>query len=566
MQSSSPDRPPKALRRLKKPAVLVVSVLLVVTFSPALRYRNLKNDNPLPTEFSKGVFHLHTTFSDGKGDLEEITAVAADRRLDFVVLADHGTTNLEAVSATRWVNGVLVVGGSELFLEGAHLAVAGISAPGYRYPPEPREAINEVNRHQGISFIAHPFFYAYPWTDWGVEGVTGIELINAHTMGSRPRLEKLLLVPRYFARPVFALLTTLEYPDENVAAWERMNQRGRHSGIFALDAHARLSMGFGRYINLPTYGQMFSLLSVYVKHGGFPGDGAETAASSLVAAMKAGSFFNCIEAIAPANGFDAHFESDTGDRVEMGGASASDSGRLLITLPFEFATDVVVVRNGEVFREFTDNTEPSLAVDISQTGVYRVEVSARESVFNHLPWIMSNPFFLATEKEREAPQVPAVRRVLASGPGFFRAECDPTSECSLVKKQSFDGEPTAAMRYALPQDPTTRDFSATLSNRTPRSFSGFDGLVLRARSSKRARFWLMFRTQTDGAESWYRRSFAADTEWSIISVPFEEFRVNYGEVRPPNLEDVTSMFISIDNQIAYPGASGTVFISDLGLF
>ena len=76
----------------------------------------------------------------------------------------------------------------------------------------------------------------------------------------------------------------------------------------------------------------------------------------------------------------------------------------------------------------------------------------------------------------------------------------------------------------------------------------------------------MFRTEIDGAEIWYRHSFAADHEWSTVSFPFEKFRVHQGEVRPPDLEVVTSLFISIDNQIAYPGASGTLFIEDLGLF
>ena len=35
---------------------------------------------------------------------------------------------------------------------------------------------------------------------------------------------------------------------------------------------------------------------------------------------------------------------------------------------------------------------------------------------------------------------------------------------------------------------------------------------------------------------------------------------------PPALADVTAVFVSIDNQIAYPGAAGTLFIGDLGLY
>lgn len=147
----------KKLGRLKKLTIFLVVILLVIIFLPALRFSRLENHNPLPKSFSKGVFHLHSTFSDGEGDLVEITAAAAAEGLDFVVLTDHGRPNLKAASATRWVNGVLVVGGSEFSLDGGHLASGGFSVPTYRYPPEPQEAVDEVNRDRGISFISHPF-------------------------------------------------------------------------------------------------------------------------------------------------------------------------------------------------------------------------------------------------------------------------------------------------------------------------------------------------------------------------------------------------------------------------
>jgi hypothetical protein len=323
-----------------------------------------------------------------------------------------------------------------------------------------------------------------------------------------------------------------------------------------------LSVGFGHYIYLPTYSQTFSLLNVYVKHGETLSDDAETAAASVVASIRAGSFFNCIEAIAPANGFDAVFESETGERLETGGASSSDSGRLLVSLPFDFETDVVVRRNGEVFRELTHNQESELTVAIDGAGVYRVEVYACDSSFDDLPWIMCNPFLLDTVEPREVPEIPAARRVLPSKAGFFRVECDPSSECSLVEGHTG----ITGLRYALPAKPVTRDYSAALANRKARSFAGFRGLTLRARSEQRARFWLMFRTEIDGTETWYRHSFAADREWSTVAIPFEDFRVHHGKDAAPNLEAVASLFISIDNQIAYPGASGTLFIRDFGLF
>ncbi|HSN53574.1 MAG TPA: CIA30 family protein [Candidatus Sulfomarinibacteraceae bacterium] len=564
-----PRRPVRVRRRFTRkivvPVLLLTLLLAGITIVPALRFCPLENRNPLPGSYSKGAFHVHSVFSDGRGDLEEITASAAAVGLDFVVLTDHGTPNRRSSSATGRLNGVLVVGGSELTLEHAHLAAAGFPTPGYRFPPEPQQSIDEVRRGGGVSFIAHPFFRWNGWTDWSVEGHTGIELINAHTLGSKGRLASAALVPRYFVRPAYAMLTTLEYPEDTVAAWEAMNRRGRYSGIFALDAHARLSVGLGKTVHAPTYAEAFALLNVYVKQGGALGDDATSAPACLVAALRAGSFFNCIEAIAPCNGFDAVFEADDGRLLEMGAASAEHAGRLVISLPVDFATDVVVRRDGEAFRRFERNTDGVLEVPITTPGVYRVEVFAADSPFDELPWIMGNPFFLVERQPRTAPPPPIVRQVLAQGGDFFQLECGQPSECSAVPAAG-DGSPVTAMRYALPEDPAVGDFSAALANRAPRSFEGFEGLSVRVRADERARYWLMFRTGGGRDEIWYRHSFAADREWATVAVPFEEFRVHHGERLPPDLDAVSSVFVSIDNQIAYPGASGTLFISDLGLF
>jgi hypothetical protein len=310
---------------------------------------------------------------------------------------------------------------------------------------------------------------------------------------------------------------------------------------------------------------MFRLLNVYVKHHETLGDDAVSAAASLVASIRAGSFFNCIEGIAPANGFDAFFETDTGERVEMGGESTSHSGRLVIHLPFDFETDVVVKRNGETYSEHRNNGESKLTVSITEAGVYRIEVYARSSTFDDLPWIMSNPFFLDTRISREEPPIPVARKALLSRPDFFRVGHDASSDGSLV--EAVDSEDlVVGLRYELPENPVTPEYFVALANRKPRNFTAFDGLALRVRSEERAMFWLMFRTKTDGTETWYRHSFAADQEWSTVAIPFTDFGVHFGEIRPPDLEAVASLHISIDARVAFPGASGTLFVKDFGLF
>lgn len=38
-----------------------------------------------------GAIHVHSIFSDGSGDINEITQYANESGLDFVILTDHNT-------------------------------------------------------------------------------------------------------------------------------------------------------------------------------------------------------------------------------------------------------------------------------------------------------------------------------------------------------------------------------------------------------------------------------------------------------------------------------------------
>ena len=170
------------MRRLKKIAKFIFFtslILLLIVIIPMFSFRKVSNLNPLPSNYKKGVYHFHSIFSDGKGTLDEITKAASDLKLDFAILTDHGNPNLKASMATSWLNNVLLIGGSELSSNAGHLAMVGYKIPEYCFPPEPAEAIKEINRDNGITFISHPFDDKIPWTDWNISGFTGIEVFEA---------------------------------------------------------------------------------------------------------------------------------------------------------------------------------------------------------------------------------------------------------------------------------------------------------------------------------------------------------------------------------------------------
>ena len=51
---------------------------------------------------AEGVYHLHTQFSDGRKSIDDIVEIAAQEDLDFIILTDHGSPNLESYKSQGW--------------------------------------------------------------------------------------------------------------------------------------------------------------------------------------------------------------------------------------------------------------------------------------------------------------------------------------------------------------------------------------------------------------------------------------------------------------------------------
>ncbi|MCP5104124.1 MAG: hypothetical protein GY950_12130 [bacterium] len=556
--------------------MIVIVILVIVIIAPTFFYKKEVNDNPLPSYYKKGVYHMHSVFSDGKGTIDEITeSAAAVSNLDFVILTDHGRPNRKSSRATAYSDGVLLMGGSEFSLHSGHLACVGYETPDYIFPPEPQEAIDEMNRDKGVSFISHPFDGRIPWTDWEVSGYTGIEVLSCYSSARKISLLKFAGFPlQYLVNSNYALLSTLHYPSENMEKWDRLNggdNSGRYYGIYALDAHARLPITENFSLNFPTYKAMFEILTVYVKIDRSLVNDARQDTAVIVSALRKGNFFNVIEAIGSANGFEAVFLGASGERVEMGGRTAEESGRLILELPFEFETEVVVKRDGKRFRGITKNKPGKLEIAVTERGVYVVEVYAAGNKFDTLPWILSNPFFIGSGGENPVGKTGEVEiptgKPFATEKGFFIVETNPGSEGAVTYGVSEAEELVTEFTFKLGKDSVSgRDFWSVLAARGRFDFSGFKGIMFEARSDKRRRFWVEFRTGKKGAESWYRHSFLVENEWKRFYIPFERFHVIFGEAKAPDLSDIGSIFFSINNANAYEGTAGKMDLKKVELY
>jgi len=367
---------------------------LIVTLAPILLYKKQENNTPLPWYYKKGVYHIHSIFSDGTGNIQEITRAASSLDYDFVILTDHGRPNEECAKSTAYYNDVLLIGGSEFSLNCGHLAAVGFKIPTYIFPPEPQEAINEVIADNGICFISHPYD-RIAWTDWDVNNFTGIEILSASSCaGKISILQFLAFLVQYPFSANYALLNTLKYPQQNIEKWNSLNAAGKYYGIYALDAHAKLALSRNIQFHFPSYEAMFEILTVYVKIDKELVNDPIESASTIISSIKKGNFFNVIEAIAPANGFETYFIREDGSRVEMGGSTGSERGLIKVMLPFAFKTDIVVRKDGILYKKISENLKNNLEVDVKQSGVYFIEVYVSKNRFKKIPWILTNLFFI----------------------------------------------------------------------------------------------------------------------------------------------------------------------------
>ena len=488
------------LRKILKYMLLVLVILLVLNIAPAFFYSPESNANPLPSSYIKGVYHLHSIFSDGKGTIEEITQAASSLNYDFVILTDHGRPNLQSSTCTSWLNNVLLIGASEFSLNCGHLAAMGFKMPDYIFPPEPQEAINEVINDNGVCFISHPFDDKVPWTDWDISGFTGLEVLSSYSEARRAGILKILIFPlKYLINSRYALLNTMGYPTENIKKWNSLNQSGRYYGIYALDAHGKLPISKNMQLNFPTYKSMFEIMTVYLKLNQKFLPTKRVPPGAVIASLRKGNFFNVIEGIASANGFEAFFiEKNSGKRIEMGESTGEKQGKLVILLPFDFETEIVVLKNGQKCEQKANKNEKQLEIFVNEPGVYRIEVYVPGNTFDHLPWIMTNPFFVGVEAP--LPLSPVKDEIVPNRPlpeeqDAFIVEKNSRSQGAIDYETIEQGETITHFTFKLVKEsPEDQNYWSVMALRKRFDFSGDKGFVFEARSDKKRRFWVEFRT------------------------------------------------------------------------
>lgn len=217
-----------------------------------------------------GAIHVHSTYSDGGGDVPTVMAAACEAGVDFVFLTDHNTQRpLREGWEAKYPSRPLLLIGTEVTVEDGAFLLA------FEMPPEweptkgrpPQEVIDAVNAQGGLPLISLPFDVKHPWREWEVTNCEGLEVLNLSTVARRHinLLSALWLLPLgYFGGQLAALKALVTRPDAALTRWDSLTADGKQSvGIGALDAHALMKIGAKKYA-LPSYADTFRTVTTHV--------------------------------------------------------------------------------------------------------------------------------------------------------------------------------------------------------------------------------------------------------------------------------------------------------------
>jgi hypothetical protein len=282
--------------------VIVRPLLLGLAFALGVGYavfgvraaRGRVTPAPTAADELRGVWHVHTTRSDGRGTLSEVVRAAKAAGDAFVVVTDHDRT---VPGEQGWRDGVLVVEGVEVSTRLGHVAAVGLPRPltaEERAGPDPLAAIAALG---GRAVLAHPLHPLRPFRGEGPAadlGPWGFEVFSNDTAWHQALRERawdrvLLLALELPFDPGRAVLDLAAAPRPELARFDGLAREARRAGrpapvlLCSADAHG-----------YPSYRAGLEAVSMHVPVRP-TGDGARDA-RAVAAALLDGSATCVLEA------------------------------------------------------------------------------------------------------------------------------------------------------------------------------------------------------------------------------------------------------------------------------
>jgi hypothetical protein len=348
-------------------------------------------------------------------------------------------------------------------------------------------------------------------------------------------------------RPGPALATLLDRP-ATLGRWDRLTDRRggpwRVVGLAGSDAHGgvgRRAEDTGRSlagtIGIPSYEASFRALSNRVLlDAPFSGDAARDA-RAVYDAIRKGSVFSTIDALAGPGLLDLHVEGTT----VVAHATRPRGAELALM------HDGLLVAYSSVDLHYDASGKP---------GAYRVEVRVPTAPGDlPIPWLVSNFVYVGPEPRTPGTAPPApgpgARAPSIVAPFPWRIEKDPASS-AIVRTAAGSAE----LEYRLAEGGRSSQFVALATDIQRQAFGG---IRLGLKSDRPSRVWVQVRTN-DGRR--WGRSYYVDPSGSEIDARLTAFRPIGDDnlARVPDPKTLTSILLVVDLTNAAPGHAGRLVV------
>jgi len=565
--------------------VAAVAVLIAFTLPPRRLVLQAQTDGTIP-----GIFHVHTSRSDGLSGPDEIAAAAARAGLKFVVFTDHGDAT-RMPDPPQYRSGVLCLDGVEVSTTGGHYIAIDMPPAPYPLGGDPRDVVEDVRRLGGFGIAAHPDSPKpqLRWREWTAP-VDAIEIVNLDTSwrqwaqqanapanqtagasGRWPARRRLLAaLAGYPFRPA-ETIGSLVRTDGLMSQWAALASRRRVVMLAGADAHAKLGLradpaDSSFVLPFPGYESSFRTMSVHVAADRPLTGNAATDAALLTRAIRAGHVYTALDSVAtpPSLEFTAtnsRGAARAGDELAAGGPVTL---HVRSNAPAAFTT---IVWNGSAVLS-PDHHEQDFTVGAPDgPGVYWVEVRSS----NRSPdvaWLTSNPVYVrdagaSTGLHGRPPA--AISRAFFDGRSVagWRVEHDPTS-LAAVDPAPIVGATELRFRFGLAGGPLVGQVAALVVD-TPGGVAAGDRVTFTMRAEQPMRLSVQVRAGDGGSDRWARSVYldASDQEHTV----FFDDMVPMGQTRTlkPPLSSVSSLLFVVDTTNTKPGASGRVWMKRAAL-
>lgn len=549
-------------------AALVLVIIVAITMLMPPTAQPLANaDWTASAPVVRGAYHIHSQRSDGSATVEEIAAIAAAEKLDFIIFTDHGD-GTRTPDPPTYRSGVLCIDGVEVSTSAGHYVALGLpAATPYALGGSPRSVVEDVARLGGFGIVAHPDS-AKPelrWSDWETD-FNGIEWLNADSEWrdeSYAALGRLILT--YWFRPVETLAFAIDRPVTTIERWDGLVQRRRVPALAGADAHARIGRSTRTdgdeeraVARTPSYGVSFRTFhNNIILDAPFTHDAPQDAAR-LLQAIGEGRVFSTIDGLAPAGPFE--FVAHSGAATARIGEYLDAAGPVVIEGRVAAPADAaVLVLRDSVPVHLTKASQ--FRIDVGgQPGAYRVEV--RLAGKPPVPWLLTNPIYVGLRERHRAalapytrPPATMVRELSLAG---VQTEADPRSTSTLTSG-AVDSPAPIGWSYRISDGVPSGQYAAL---RIPASGLGdVDRLTFRVSADQPMRAWLQLRAPAaslaDG-ERWGASFYADSTEREVTVFVDELTSLGVTSSAQPALERIDSILVVADTVNSRPGASNTL--------